>query len=669
MKLPVCLSALMVLSGACPAVATTPAPFRDLNHNGRLDPYEDATQPIEARLDDLLSQMTTEEKVGAMMHGSLPAGDALGHGGVPYDLAKVGPMISEAHLNSFITRLVVAPRQLAEQNNAIQRLAEESRLGVPVTISTDPRNHFQAVLGASTAGGGFSLWPETLGLAATNDPELVRHFGEVARREYRAVGIHMALSPQADLASEPRWPRGTATFGSNPAAVSRMVQAYIEGFQGGADGLRKDGVATIVKHWVGYGAEPEGFDGHNVYGRRARLDDVSFAQHVAAFDGAFAVKVTGVMPTYPILEGVTLDGAPLEPVAAGFNKQLLTDLLRRDKGFDGLVLSDWAVTNDCNQACTAPSAEHPQQAKDIGMSWGVETLTQPQRFAKGVTAGIDQFGGVNDGAMLLQAVHDGQVSSARIDEAVRRIMRLKFELGLFDNPYVDPDVAAQIVGDPASQAQADLAQRRAQVILEDGGRALTADGVTKVWFYQVDPEEAARRGWTVVATPAEADLAIVRVNTPFERLHLHHFFGARQNEGRLDFRDGDADYEAIKQARAARRSIVAINMDRPAILTNVRDKADVLIATFGASDAAVLDVATGAATAEGRLPFELPSSMAAVEAQDPALPDDSTDPLYPYGFRAGCCQAKRLAPLIGLDSVDRWPNPTTLFDGSTVRLR
>ena len=647
MKLQVFLSAVLALGatsqGACSpgalaqgATVQGGAPaWRDLNHNGRQDVYEDTNRSIDARVEDLLGQMTLEEKVGAMMHGSLPAGDALGHDGATYDVAEVQTMIDQRHLNSFITRLVVAPRQLAEQNNAIQRLAEKTRLGIPVTISTDPRNHFQAVLGASTAGGGFSLWPETLGLAATGDVDFVRRFGDIARREYRAVGIHMALSPQADLASEPRWPRVTATFGSDPAAVSRMVEAYVEGFQGGNDGLRRDGVATVVKHWVGYGAEPEGFDGHNVYGRVARLDDASFARHVAAFDGAFAAKVTGVMPTYPILEGVTLDGKTLEPVAAGFNKQILTDLLRGRKGFQGLVLSDWAITNNCDQACTAPTAERPQEAKDIGMPWGVESLTQPQRFAKGVMAGIDQFGGVNDGAMLMQAVCEGMVPTERLDEAVSRIMRLKFELGLFDNPYVDPDAAERVVGDPASQVLADMAQRKAQVILEDGGKPMTAQGVRTVWLYNVAPDEARRRGWTVVSTPAEADLAIVRVNTPFERLHPHHFFGARQNEGRLDFRDGDVEYEAIKQARAARRSIVAINLDRPAILTNVRDKVDVLIATFGASDAAVLDVATGQAKAEGRLPFELPSSMAAVEAQDPARPDDSAAPLYPYGYGLG----------------------------------
>lgn len=624
-------AAALVSVGATSCAASTP-PYRDLNHNGRMDPYEDPNLPVDARLDDLLEQMTLEEKVGALAHGNLPAGDALGRGGDGYDLERAATLIGEGRLNSFLSRLVVDPRRFAEQNNAVQRLAEGTRLGIPVTISSDPRNHFRALVGASTTGGGFSVWPETLGLAAIGDPMVVRRFGDIVRREYRAVGLHMSLSPQADLASEPRWSRTVATFGSDPDAVGRMVRAYIEGFQGGADGLHKDGVATVVKHWVGYGAAPQGFDGHNVYGRAVRLNDASFAQHVAAFDGAFAAKVAGVMPTYPIVEGVTLNGRALEPVAAGFSHQLLTDLLRGDKGFEGLVLSDWNITDDCDARCQSPTAEHRQGIPDIAMPWGVEGLTPEQRFAKAMLAGVDQFGGVNDSAPLLRAVQDGVVPVSRVNEAVRRVMRLKFELGLFDNPYVDSEAAERVLGDPALQAQADQAQRTAQVILE-GGDALIPNGVGKVWLYNVVPEEARRRGWTVVANPAEADLAIVRVSTPFERLHPYHFFGARQNEGRLDFRDGDADYEAIKSARAARRSIVAVNLDRPAILTNVRDKTDVLIATFGASDAAVLDVATGQAKAEGRLPFELPSSMPAVEAQNPAWPDDSERPLYPLGFR------------------------------------
>jgi beta-glucosidase len=619
------------LAGAAlPAPAATS--WRDLNHNGRLDPYEDARLTVDRRVDDLLGRMTLEEKVGTMLHGTLPAqGGPVGQSGAGYDLPAVDRMIRTGNVTSFITRLGVQPKALADANNAVQRLAAQGRLGIPVTISTDPRNHFQEVLGASTAGGGFSLWPETLGLAAIGDPAVTRQFGDTARREYRAVGIHVALSPQVDLATEPRWARTTATFGADPAAVSAMGGAYVEGFQGGRQ-LSRDGVATVAKHWVGYGAEPEGFDGHNIYGRNARLTDRSFADHVAAFRGVLAANSAGIMPTYVILNGVTLDGEPIEPVGAGFNAQLIGGLLRGRMGYKGLIISDWAITNDCTGPCAAPTKDAPQVPPAIGMPWGVEALSQAGRFAKGVHAGIDQFGGVDDPAPLLEAVRTGRVSPARIDESARRVLRQKFVQGLFDDPFVDPVRAGEIVGNREAQAKADAAQRAAQVLLENNGTILPLPGAgRKVWLYGVDPAAARAAGFTVVDMPGQADLAIVRVVTPSEKLHPHHFFGSRQNEGRLDFRDGDQDYEAIKAASAAVPTIVSVNMDRPAILTNVRDKAAALIVTFGASDAALLDVLTGRAVARGRLPFELPSAMAAVEAQDPAVPDDSVAPLYPRG--------------------------------------
>ena len=629
----ICVAATVIGTGSLALARPAVPQFRDLNHNGRLDPYEDARLSPERRVDDLLVRMTLEEKIGTMLHGTLPSADLLGRTGGSYDLAAVKDLITTRNVTSFITRLAVPARMLAEQNNAVQRLAEQSRLGIPVTISTDPRNHFQVVLGASTGGGGFSLWPETLGMAALRDPALVRRFGDIARQEYRAVGIHMALSPQADLATEPRWPRTTATFGSDPALVSMMAGAYVQGFQGGSAGVRRDGVATVVKHWVGYGAEPGGFDGHNYYGRVVRLDDASFARHVAAFDGALQAHAAGVMPTYPIVTGVRIDGKPLEPVGAGFNKTLLTGLLRREKGFGGLILSDWAITNDCPERCRAPTQEAPQRNTEIGMPWGVESLSPEQRFALGANAGVDQFGGVSDPKPLLAAVAAGEVSRARVDEAARRILLLKFRLGLFDDPYVDVDAAARIVGNPVAQAEADRAQRAAQVVLEDRGAMLPLRAAgTRVWLYRIDPAAALRLGFRVVATPAEADTAILRVDAPHENLHPDHFFGSRQNEGRLDFRDGDPDYEAIKRATAAVPTIVAINLDRPAILTNVRDRVRALLATFGASDAAVLDVVTGRAKARGKLPFELPSSMAAVERQDSARSDDSVRPLYPFGY-------------------------------------
>ncbi|NML09516.1 glycoside hydrolase family 3 protein [Sphingobium sp. AR-3-1] len=606
--------------------------WRDLNHNGRLDRYEDVRAPIDTRVEDLLGQMTLAEKAGMLLHGTLPTpGSSIGFAGKVYDADATAKLLNERHISSFITRLVVSPSELAAQNNAVQKLAEASRLGIPATISTDPRHHFQATLGASTTGGGFSLWPDTLGFAALGDADTVRRFGDIARQEYRAVGIHMALSPQADLATEPRWPRFAATFGSDPAEVSRLAGAYVEGFQHGRTGVRPDGVATVVKHWVGYGAEPEGFDGHNYYGRNAKLSDAAFAQHVRAFDDSLAVRSAGVMPTYVIVHGPKIAGKPIEPVAAGFNKQLLTGLLRGEKAYSGLIVSDWSITRDCPQACVAPDAANPQTPASIGTPWGMETADKTARFAKGIEAGIDQFGGADDPAPILDAVARGLVSETRIDESVRRVLRLKFEQGLFDNPYVNEAAAARIVGNPQAQQQADAVQRASQVLLRNDRATLPVAPGKRIWLHNVDAAAARAAGFVVVDDPAQADIALVRTATPFETLHPHHFFGARQHEGRLDFRADDKNVQAIARASAHVPTIVAVEMDRPAILTAIEPMVRALIVTFGASDAAVLDVVTGRAVAKGRLPFSLPRSMADVEAQSPDLPDDGPPPAYPRG--------------------------------------
>jgi len=627
--------ALAVSLAACAGQESangTQTGFRDLNRNGQLDPYEDANLDARARTENLLTLMTLDEKIGTLLHGTLVSDDPIGVSGNGYNLDAVKALIHERHLTSFITRLGVDARTLAEQNNAVQTLAEQTRLGIPVTISTDPRNHFKLVAGASTHTTDASQWPEVNGFGALADADLVRQFADYARQEYRALGIHMALSPTADLSTEPRWGRSNATFGSDPALVSKLVGAYVEGFQGGPDGVQPDGVATVVKHWAGYGAQPDGFDGHSYYGRNANHDNETFAQHVAAFDGAFAATVAGVMPTYPVINGVSLNGQPLEAVGANFNRQLLTDLLRGEKQYTGLILSDWSVTDDCPERCRAPTADAPQRPQDIAMPWGMEDASEPERFAKAINSGVDQIGGTDDPAPLRAAIDAGLIDVARVDEAVRQVLLLKFQLGLFDNPYVDVDQAPRIVANPDAHAAGLRAQAEAQVLLENRNGVLPIKQGTKVWLYQIDPALAAQRGLQVVEDVNDADIAVLRVSSPSELLHPYHFFGKIQDEGRLDFRAGDAGYDAIKRAAAAAPTVAVVDLFRPAVLTNIREQVQGLVASFGSSDQAVLDVLVGTVQAKGRLPFELPSSMQAVEKQDPAKPNDSENPLYPFGY-------------------------------------
>ncbi|MVA24080.1 glycoside hydrolase family 3 N-terminal domain-containing protein [Agrobacterium vitis] len=613
--------------------------FKDLNRNGRLDPYEDWRRSPAERASDLVSQMSLIEKAGLMMHGTAPAlssGSESGQGrGSGYDLERIKPLINDAKVATYITRLSLPPEQLAAENNKLQEIAEASRLGIPLTISTDPRNHFQYVLGASAQNGGFSKWPESLGFGALDDAKLTRRFGDVARQEYLAVGIQQALSPQIDLATEPRWPRSTGTFGEDPQISRRMAEAYVAGFQNGTTGLKPGSVSAVAKHWVGYGAAPQGFDGHNSYGRHVVFKAKDFEKHVTPFKGAFAAKVAGIMPTYSIIDGVKLDGKPLEPVAAGYSKQLLTDLLRKRYKFDGVVVSDWLITNDCKDECL--NGEKPGDTPIIrpdtfGMPWGVEDLSREDRFAKAVNAGIDQFGGVANSDILVKAVEDKKVSEIRIDQSAKRLLIQKFEQGLFENPYADPQKAKTIVGNADFVAEGEKAQARAMVVLQNKGKILPVKPGKKVYLLNVDAAIAQKRGYQVVTKPEDADFALVRLMAPFERLHPNYFFGARHEEGDLSFKPGNPNYDAVTAITGKTPIIATVFLSRPSILTNLKDQTKALIGNFGASDEALFNVIEGKQKAQGKLPFELPSSMQAVEAQAPSTPHDSKKPLYKIGY-------------------------------------
>lgn len=612
--------------------------FKDMNRNGKIDPYEDWRLTAEARADDLISGMTLDEKAGLMMHGTAPTvADPTGIGqGSGYDITALQDLIVKQYVNTFITRMAGDSANMAAQYNKVQALSETSRLGIPVSISTDPRHHFQYTVGASASTNGFSQWPETLGLAAIGDAALVRRFGDIARQEYLAVGITQALSPQADLATEPRWSRINGTFGEDAELAKRMVQNYIEGFQDGNTGLHDGSVVAVVKHWVGYGATREGFDGHNYYGRYMTYPGNNFAYHVKPFEGAFNARAASVMPTYAMPDGnITIDGITLEQVGAGFSKTLLTDLLRGKYGFEGVILSDWGITSDCDANCrngTAPGVA--PSFIGFGTPWGMENATKAERYVKAVNAGMDQFGGVTEAPYLTQAVQRGLLTEARINASARRILVQKFRQGLFEHPFVDTVKAAATVGKADFVAAGLEAQRRSLVLLENKDKVLPlATTVKKVYLYGIDAAVARQYGYTVVATPQEADVALLRVAAPYEILHPNYIFGSMQHEGRLDFIDGDAAYEAIKNAaRLAPKTVVTVYLDRPAILGNVQDKASAIIGNFGVSDAALFDVLTGKAKPEGKLPFELPSSMAEVQAQKSDVPYDTARPLYKFGY-------------------------------------
>ena len=594
--------------------------FRDLNKNGRLDPYEDPRRPVEERVEDLLSQMTLEEKAGMMFHamiGMNPDG-SLVEGESQVGSISTSDMVLGKMMNTFNVLQGTRPRLMAEWYNRLQALAESSRLGIPVTIASDPRHSYGVSDNpvASFLAGDFSAWPEPIGLGATDDPELVREFGDIARQEYLAVGIRIALHPMVDLCTEPRWSRVYGCFGEDAELVSRVAYAYIRGFQG--ETLGPESVACMTKHFPGGGPQLRGEDPHFHYGREQVYPGDSFEYHLKPFEAAFAAGTAQIMPYY----GMPV-GTDLEEVGFSYSKGVVTDLLRGRFGFDGVVCTDWGLVTD---------QEYVGGEVMPARAWGVEHLDRHQRVAEIIEAGVDQFGGEFCPELVVDLVRDGRIPESRIDESVRRLLRDKFRLGLFDNPYVDPDAAERIVGNSRFRERGEYAQRKSVVLLKngdhDGAPVLPLSGRPRLYVENVDPDVAARYG-EIAERPEDADIAVLRLRAPYEQ---------RDNNllERL-FHSGDLDFKEPEKSRILSLlrtvpTVVDIFLERPAVIPEIAAEATGLLADFGANDAALLDVVFGRFSPTGKLPFELPSSMEAVRNQKEDVPYDSEKPLFPFGF-------------------------------------
>ncbi|WP_106477829.1 glycoside hydrolase family 3 protein [Phytohalomonas tamaricis] len=603
--------------------------FKDMNRDGRVNRYEDWRLTPEDRARNLLTHMTLEEKAGVMMHGTFSTVTD-SDGNTTYDIDDISDIINNKKVNTFITRLDIEPTSFAEENNSLQQIAEQSRLGIPLSISTDPRNSFLYTEGASVESDYFSKWPEALGLGAIGDPDVVKEFADIARQEYLAVGINTALSPQADLYSEPRWARGNGTFGQDEQLAKTLVNAYVLGMQNG-NSLNDGSVLTVVKHWVGYGEAKDGWDSHNPYGKYADFHGKDIRKHITPFIGAFDANVASVMPTYSILQGATYRGRTIdEEVGAGFSHFLLTDLLREEYGFQGVIVSDWLITNDCSGGCE--NGVLGGENYSLGMPWGVEELSEEERFVKAVNAGIDQFGGVDNSEILVEAVKDKKLTEKRLEESALKILIQKFQMGLFENPYVDASKAASIVGNDAHQDAADAAQKNSLVLLKNDD-ILPIGKNKKIYLYNIDADAARDAGLSVVDNLEDADLAIVRSTAPYETLHPGYLFGSSQHEGSLDYPDDNADLMMVNEASSKGvPTIVTVYLDRPAILTKMQDKVSALIGNFGISDANLFDALIKSRKFEATLPVDLPASMEQVINRESEDYQGDRTPLYSVGY-------------------------------------
>jgi beta-glucosidase len=648
--------------------------FKDLNKNGRLDTYEDWRKGVDARVDDLVSQMTLEEKAGLMVSPTLTMG-ANGtvneeartmpnpFGGPSWTMPGTSDALVKLHIRQFINRANTSPRTMVGWLNGVQAIAETSRLGIPAFFVTNPRNHLGSgqVIGIDEAGGSFSQWPGTLGLAAMRDLALVEAFSRISAEEHVAVGIRGAYHPQIDLATEPRWARISGTFGEDADLTSDIARAMVRGYQGATLGPKS--VALIFKHFPGGGPAIAGQDSHFEYGKYAVYPGKNLEYHVKPFKAAIDAGAVAIMPYYSIPKDITT-----EQVGMSYSKEIVTDLLRNRLGFTGVVNSDSGITTS--------------------MVWGVESLTVEQRYKKGIDAGVDIYSNDATPEYVVNLVKKGELTEARVNESARRILRVRIGLGIFENPYADAETAVRIIRSAEFQKQGLVAQRKSVVLLSNDRGVLPLKAGARVYAEGVDAKALTARGFIVAASPEDADVALLRVvrgggeGAPGAGRRgggpggagagSGSGAGAGANAGAGGARGGPGggpggaaaqaprgaglggmatggspidltiaveQLQKIRTVMGAKPTVVAMYFDRPYVVPELAKEAGALVAHFAVTDEALLDVLAGAVAPTGKLPFELPSSMDAVRAQKEDVPHDSKAPLFPLGhgltFAAG----------------------------------
>jgi beta-glucosidase len=586
--------------------------FRDLNKNNSLDIYEDHRLDSKLRSDDLLNKMTIEEKVGQMFHPPFTLKPDIWM--LIYEIAIRGNKSTEAqilfdNISHFNLYGNPSPAELANKINHFQEIASRSRLGVPITISSDPIHEVPKGGGvASFSVDGFSKWPSQLGFAATNDSLIIENFAQIVKEEYLAVGIRTALHPMSDLATDPRWARNFGTFGSNALLSSDMTIAYMNGFQGNT--ISSESVLTMVKHFPGGGPQQNGLDPHLYSGRNQTYPGNNFDYHLIPFKDAINNNLKVIMPYYGIPIGQTN-----EDVAMAYNKYILTDLLREELGFSGVICSDWGIIT--------------------GRHWGVDELSIADRYKKSINAGIDQYGGETETSYLIKLIKENIISEGRINESVKRILVNKFELGLFDDPYVDENKINDRVNTKKNIEAGLEAQRKSIVLLENNGALPLKKGM-KIFVDGLDNNIAKDFG-VLVKDPSDADVIIMYIHTVFNGNQESGLNRVFDNFLSTLFPNGDLNFNSEIHTRVENYSkdkelIVVVDLNRPAILEDIKKLSSSLIGTFGVSDRIMFEGIFGEFSPTGKLPFEIPSSMESVLNQKEDVPDDSLNPTYEMGY-------------------------------------
>lgn len=632
--------------------------FKDLNNDGKLDPYEDWRLSPEERAKNLVSLMNIDEKIGMMLINTRLMGlsqkdkSQTSHDGILDEgIVEKGKSIFAAeklwgtthtleklNLRHFILRDNWSPSETAKWVNTMNEVCEGSRLGIPCLITSNSRNEFaEPVFGMNDAAGIFSTWPGTLGLAAAakgdikngGDASLISQFAEIAHDEWNATGLRKGYMYMADCVTDPRWQRTYGTFGEDLEFICDVIGRIIDGFQGKQ--LGSQSVSMTTKHFPGGGPRENGFDPHykegkwNIYPTPGSLEKY----HLPPFKTAAEHGTASFMPYYSApsikkssVQGFEGEDIPFEEVGFAFNHYFLKHILRDKLGFKGYINSDSGIVNN--------------------MCWGVEELSVPERFAKAINAGTDMIADTNNVVDLKTAYENGWISEKRIDEANVRLLTEMFTLGLFDDrTYVSPEGADKVVSNPANWEKAYVAHKKSVTVLKNHDKTLplTAEKLQgkKVYVEAFHKETEKAESFTNQAIKdskklglfeltddyKEADIAILFLNpksgayfsaTPglleleiCENKDLKAIDGTPYQETTLTGMD---HFKEICDSvhNNSGKVIISVNFVLPWILGNVEPLADALIAGYDTFFTAELEVMAGNFKPVGVLPITLPAS-------------------------------------------------------------
>ena len=629
--------------------------FKDLNKNNVLDRYEDWRLPVNQRIDDLVKQMTLQEKVGMMLINTLNADPG---GKLP---ARAVEFIEDEKMTRFIFRNVVTqnprpitgggfagaqitPFEAAQFMNAIQELAENTRLGIPPMFKSNSRNHveFDARVGINEESGAFSSWPKESGLAATRDMNLIADFAKTMRQEWTAIGLRGMYGYMGDLSTEPRWYRVHETFSEDAQLTADIITTLIKNLQG--ESLSSHSVAMTIKHFPGGGPQEGGGDPHYAFGKNQIYPAQKFDYHLIPFQAAINSGASSIMAYY----GIPV-GQPYMPNTVGmaFSKGIVTDLLQKKLGFKGYVNSDTGIIGD--------------------RAWGLEDKSIDEQILIAIDAGTDILSGFNDNKQLLNLVTSGKLAVSRVDASVRKLLKEQFELGLFENPYVDPNRAAYLLGNAANQRKADHAQRKSIVLLQNkmnlplvvpkegdtlrvftmGMHVNTFAGQAWSRIKIVSGNYDSKKGESMPTISKDTDYAIIKVYvTNDASANRLRFGGASPDE--LNFLSFSSMAKSkswkvtpslqviqhIMKTVGPEKTILSIDFRQPYVLDENSGllNAGAILATFGVSNDAILDIVSGKFKPTGKLPYALANKEKALIDQHPDAPGyPAEDTLFPFG--------------------------------------